>query len=260
MMNLADQLERGFLIASLFATLLLALRLFSERLHRKYPCLTAYLLFQLAISTAAYFIPSNTNLYGWIYFVTAPLEWILYFMIVREVYAIMLANYKGIETWGKRALTFGMLAGMVLALITLKPDLEHARPARIYLDMLLVASRAVTTTVVFFLLLITAFVLWFPVSAVRNAIYYGIGYATYFLVKTLSVFLRNFSNQEYTQWFSVANMAVASLVFFLLAWKINNKSGEEMVNLGDGWRHGDREGLSKQLDSINDALLKAGRQ
>ena len=95
-------------------------RLASHRLRRDLPMLLVFLVFQFA-QTAALTISTRdpkSSGYQTIYEVTEPLNWILYILIVREMYNLVFASYPGISSVARWA-TYASAAVSVLLCIFL---------------------------------------------------------------------------------------------------------------------------------------------
>src|SRR5437868_5041108 len=85
---------------------LAAFRLYCQSLHRRYRFLFIFLCFQvirslglLAIST--WWRPHPRNAYAWTWLRTEPVVWLLYILVVLELYALVLQKYKGLQTVGR---------------------------------------------------------------------------------------------------------------------------------------------------------------
>ena len=100
--------------------LLLIAKLWRLRLLKQYPVLVTYLLFSLARSAAnAYLLQTQARLFGLsgynlLYVVSQPVLWVLYFLLILELYSLMLRDFTGIRRLG-RLILFSSLAGTTLA-------------------------------------------------------------------------------------------------------------------------------------------------
>ncbi len=254
------QLVRGLQWFSLGAILALITRLGWERLHRIYPCFFAYLVFEAARSLAVLPLPTSRTLYGTIYMVTEPIIWVLYFMIVRELYGLVLKDRPGLATAGRYTLTGAIIAATAIAVATLGPDLNNQGGPYPVLHLVNVLSRAITTTLVFFLLSITVFLAWFPIPLNRNTIVYCLGYSGFFIAKTLSLLARNVVGPGVAQWASATNLLVANLCLAVWIWKLNAAGERSELVIGHSWRKEDADRILQQLDAINDALARSTRR
>ncbi|MBK5290075.1 MAG: hypothetical protein JJE04_00080 [Acidobacteriia bacterium] len=254
------QLVRGLQWLSLGAILALIVRLGWEKLHRIYPCFFAYLIFEAARSLAVLPLKPSRTLYGTIYIATEPIVWVLYFMIVRELYTLVLKEHPGLATAGSYTLTAAILAAAAISLVTLGPDLNNQGGPYPVLHRVNVLSRVITTTLVFFLLSITAFLAWFPVPLNRNTIVYCLGYSAFFISKTLSLLARNVVGPEAALWASATNLLVANLCLAVWIWKLNAAGEHTEVVIGHRWRQEEADGLIQQLNNINDSLARGTRR
>ena len=239
---------------------ILIVKLLILRLHLKYKWFFSYLVIRLARALVLACLPMRQNAYGWTYVATEPVIWVLYVLVVLELYALVLKDYPGIRSLSRWVLIFGLAASTVLSMLSLVVDLSGAPPRYPILLYMSVMERGVVTSLVFFLLLITGFLVWYPVPLCRNVVSYCLGYAVSFLAFSLVVLIRNVSGYGFVRPLSTALQAVglACLVFWIAA--INRRGESVPTVLGHRWRPGEEEHLVGQLDAINQSLLKAARK
>jgi hypothetical protein len=238
----------------------LVARLLILRLHLRYKWFFCYLVIRLARSLLLASLNHFRNVYGWTYVLSEPLIWVLYVLVVLELYTLVLKDYPGIRSLSRWVLIFGLAASTILSVLSLVVDLSGAPPRYPILLYVSVMERGVVTSLVFFLLLITGFLVWYPVSLCRNVVAYYLGYAVAFLASSLALLVRNVAGHTVTRPLSTALQAVelACLVFWIAAL---NRRGESVPTvLGHRWRPEEEEHLVGQLDAINQSLLKAARK
>jgi len=203
---------------------------------------------------------SNRTIYGTIYLISEPILWVMYFMIVRELYNLVLRGHPGIATAGRYTLAVGILVALSISLVSLSPDLSNPGGQFPVLHLVNVLSRAIVTTLVFFLLTITAFMVWFPVQLNRNTVFYCMGYSIFFFFKGLSLLGRNVLGPEATLWASTVNLLVATLIMTIWVWSLRQDGERRQLAIGHSWRQDEAERLIQQLESINDTLLRGARR
>ncbi|MBM3814843.1 MAG: hypothetical protein FJW20_24725 [Acidimicrobiia bacterium] len=253
-------LERGLQWLSLAAIAGLSLRLRHEKLHRAYPCFFAYLIFEVVRSVVVLPFPTNRTFYGTIYMIAEPIVWVMYFMIVWELYTLVLRRHPGIATASRFTLAGGVAVALVVSLFTLSPDWHNPGGQFPVLHLVNVLSRAIVTTLVFFLLTITAFLVWFPVPLNRNTVYYCLGYSVFFFFKAFFLLSRNVLGPEAARLAGTANLLVATLITVVWMVKLNQAGEEHTVSIGHRWRQEEADRLVQQLNSINETLLRGVRR
>ncbi len=154
-------------------------RLARLKLLRQYPALSAYLGIATILTLAVYgllqILPqwrdydSNIvpifKIYGWVWVVSQPLMWTLYFCIVVEVYTRILDDFKGLQRLGQIVM-YVVLAGvgcLYLAMIFL--DTSAAMWRRFWI----IQERGVYIGLTVLCLLLLSFAWFFKLRVPRNA-------------------------------------------------------------------------------------------
>jgi hypothetical protein len=247
-------------VAVLVCHAILIIKLSTLRLHLKYKWLFSYLVIRLARSLVLACLHYRGNAYGWTYVATEPVMWILYVLVVLELYALVLKDYPGVRSLGRWVLIFGLAVSTILSALSLTLDLSGAPTRYPILLYVGVVERGVVTSLVFFLLLITGFLVWYPIPLCRNVVVYCFGYAVSFLASSLALLVRNVSGDGVVRSLSTGLQGVdlACLVFWIVTL---NRRGETLSTvLGHRWRPEEEAHLVGQLDAINRSLLKAARK
>jgi hypothetical protein len=252
--------ERALHWLSLACTLVLIVKLLRHGLHRIYPSFFYFLVLDLARSVAVLPLSPSQTRFAQIYLVTEVLRWVLYFMVVRELYGLVLERHPGIASVGRTILAGGIFISAAIAMVTIGPDLANASGLYPVLHMANVLSRAIVTTLVFFLIVLAGFLCYYPIELNRNVVYYCIGYAIYFSAKGMVYLMRNLAGPEITRAASVGNLLMATLCFLFWALKLNRTGEQQRVVVGTVWRRERAERLLEQLDAVNKALAREARR
>jgi hypothetical protein len=215
------------------------------------------LLFGVIGSLGIFF---SRAIYFKIWTVTTPIFWLLYIVIVLELYSLILKDYSGIATFGRWAVMGSLALAIVISVLTLGLDLNHLSKNFPILQYYFVIERGIATSLMVFLLLITAFFIWFPVSMNRNIAVYCLGYFVYFCSKTMMLLFRNVWSLDKIRLVSTVVLGVSCACY--LFWIVFlTKAGEKRsVVLGYHWPAGDAQRLLGQLDAINMTLLRSARK
>lgn len=250
--------------------LLLYLRLRHEGLHRVYRFFSAFLLFRVVRATLLATLPPlwgfltygkwvdpfSTSIYGWIWLLTEPVLWTFYVLIVLELYSCVLQSYKGIASLGRWAVLVGLVVSLSLAALTLPVDLNGPGGQELILKYAWVALRGVVSGLVVFLLFATGFLLWVPVPVSRNSVVHTLVYTLYFLLLSLSIFIRNVQGSGVTDLKNLA-MGVTTLLCLAAWFKFLNRKGElKTVSIRHKWAPQQEQHLIEQLAAINASLLR----
>lgn len=253
--------------------LVLYVCLLRERLCGVYRFFSAFLAFSLLRAVALMAAPTvgrvlgeapkpdfSSSAYFWTWFVTEPVQWVLYILVVLELYGLVLQNYKGIASLGRWAIFTGLAISLVIASLTLPVDFSNAGERFPVLRYMHIMERGVVSSLALFLILMGGFLASFPVSLSRNIIVYSIGYAVYFLSLAATVLVRNVGGVDYV---GAANIADSGLtVACLIAWILflNRRGESRPVTLRQHWEPAREQYLIEQLAAINSTLLRAPRK
>jgi|SRR5687768_9668340 len=250
-----DLVERCLVILSTLVSAALVLRLVREKLHKSYKFFCIWLIAEVIRATVLLSMPPRSSLFGYTFFFTEPVIWILYFLIIWELYSLVLKHHPGIAAAGHWTMVAGLLIAAVFVGIGLRGDLSNPGQPYPLLTLLHVAGRAIVSTLGVFLLLVTLVVAWFPIPLSRNIVYYCVGYAIFFCMKAVLLLGRNVIGPQVAQYLSIVNQVVATgcIVFWLMRL---SRSGEYVSrSAGARWSPGKASRLLAQLNRINEALL-----
>lgn len=268
-----EPVERYLWFFSTVGYLVLYIRLRQQGLHRTYRFFSAYVLFRVVRAVALAAIGPvggalardsspglAADLYAWLWVATEPVLWVLYILVVLELYGLVLQKYRGIASLGRWAIFAGLAIALAISSLTLAADLSN--PGEKY-HIILYASagdRGVASSLVIFLLLITAFLSWYPVPLSRNIVVHSVAYAVYFLSSTLAILMRNVSGGDKVE---LANIVLSGMSIVCLGvWIcfLNRKGEARTITVRQQWRPDDEQHLMEQLDAINSTLLRAARK
>jgi hypothetical protein len=239
---------------------ILLVRMTTSRLHVIYRCFYFYLIIRLSRSLLLASLDRHSSLYGWTYVATEPVIWVLYVLVILELYGLVLGAYPGIQTLSRRLLAVGLTVSALVALATLLPDMGNPADRYPILRVMLVAQRVVMSSLVVFVTILTAFLVWYPVPLCRNVVVYCAGYCVYFISATLGLFVRNIAGEGVTRITSTVlqGFAAACLIAWILLLNAQGETKRTSVR-----RHilpTDESRLVGQLDAINRSLLRSAKK
>ncbi len=245
---------------SLVLSVLLVLRLYQQGLHATYRWFFLLLMFDAVRSSVLLTLPVRSTTYAYVYLWSWPVLWLLYILVLKELYELVLRDHKGVASIGGYAIYIGVAVAVVLSIISARPELSSPDGNYPALKTFFVFGRVVLAILLLLLITIAGILLWFPIRLRRNIVYYCIGYVIFFLSKTLLLLLRNVLGADVTRILSSVNLALESSVLLFWLLQLNSRGQEKSVAVGHSWNPDQAETLVKQLDSINEALLRAARR
>ncbi|MGD0201249.1 MAG: hypothetical protein ABSD27_10920 [Bryobacteraceae bacterium] len=272
-MPIIASLEQYLWWSSIAAGAVLYVRLRHEGLHRVYRWFAVYVLFSTLQSLALATVPwamrritgfksphLGSNAYARLWVATEPVVWFLYVLVVLELYTLVLQNFKGIASVGRWAVFGGLAVGMLVASLSLRPDLSNPHERFPILRYFFVMERGLTSSLVLFLLFITAFLVWYPVPLSRNLVVHSIVWAIYFLCFALIYLIRNVVGSQAVAIGSLG--LVGATVACLVVWMaVLNREGErQRVTIGQHWSAEQQRHVLEQLAAINSSLQRTTRK
>jgi len=237
----------------------LSVRLYLLGLSQRYRAFFYYLIFSAL--QMALLLPLNPRgvVYPYVYVLTEPIGWIFFALVVLEVYSLVLADYQGLYTVGRWALIIALIMALLASCLSLLIP-SHGQPGSRILPYYYATERAVYLSLLVFLITILLVLLQYPIKLKRNIVIHSVVFSIYFLGNSavyalLSV--RGFGTIKVVR-YTLLGVSLGSLCAWLALW---NKAGEDRkIRLRPAWMPGKEEQLVSQLNSLNEALLRATRK
>jgi hypothetical protein len=237
------------------ALLVLIVRLWNAGLHRVYPYFFGYLLADFIEEAIFWAIPYRSRSYVYFWLVSEGIDACFYALIVSELYKIVLRDLPGIASISRRYLKVTLAIAIATSLLLLR--LEEA-PANV-VSTFLVIERAIVFSVVIFILLVTAFLVYYPISLNRNVVAYSVGYAVYFLCKATGLFIRTLGHYVLRE-INTILIAVSAACLVFWAITLSRRGEERLVVVGHQWNRDDEQRLLSKIRAINDNLVSTGKE
>jgi hypothetical protein len=240
-------------------TAILSVRLFATGLYRRYRVFFFYLIFATLHVVALDMIGSKANTYEKVWVLTEPLEWLFYVLVVLEISALVLEDYRGLSTVGRWALVTAVLVALLASGISLMAPSQLTTQGQL-MRYYYVAERAVYFSLVVFLLSILGFLMQYPITLSRNIIVHSMVFSVYFLGNTVIYLLLSLRGKGSIPAVSYALSGITLAA--VGAWLVlMNRAGEiRKLSLRPQWMPGREEQLVSQLNHLNAALLRATRK
>jgi hypothetical protein len=251
----------GFWLGILSAILagLLAGRMFASRLFKIYPVLMAFLIFDSVRTLVRSAFPPRSTRAAYLFVATEPIAWIFYFLLIREIFQIVLRDHNGIATVSRRfvAYAFAISAAASVALVWMEIGVTPGVSPVLQITFLF--DRVAIVALVALLLAGLTFMSWFPVAITRNAAALVTGYAVYFSAKGILLLARNLAGNQFTLTGGVALLCiyVTCLALGIVLIRSQNESRRQEYRVRADPREAER--LLGQLQRINHRLEQSVR-
>ena len=245
-----------FQILTLVGSVLTVVKLYWSGLYRRYRMFFFLFLFQIPNTIWPLFIDYRTRLYQYIWTATEPISWLLYALVVLELYRLILERHRGLYSLGRWMMYLAVLVSVAFSLITLLPKIRpnsslHSRT----LMYLFAFQRQVYFGLVLFIILILLFLSRYPIRLSRNVLVHAALYSVFFLCGTAGVLLRSIIGDkalDEVNLFLTGMSSVCALAWFFLLTKKGEKSETNLPLFGP---EQERRAL-QQLEALNATLLK----
>jgi hypothetical protein len=250
--------EQRVLIFSIGCHGVLLWRLWSQKLARTYLFLTIFLLAELLQNAAFLPIQPRSTLYGWVFLLSTPVLWILAYFVVLELYRLILEDYPGISSAGRRGVTWSMGAALLISLIYAVPAFRAAGGKFPALSIYWIAERSTVLGLLLFIVLIQLFLYRYRLKLPRNRVVYATGYALYFGIGVAQDVVLTALGirvvEVVTLWIVAASGVILVIGAVLLSHKYESRPG---AGRGSGGADGSK--LQEQLAEMNRLLTRAAR-
>jgi hypothetical protein len=245
---------------SIAANIIAALRLLQMGLHRRYPVFFLYLLFQFGHDLYLYFQGTQSRQYFYIYLYTEPVLWILYILVVRELYSLILKDYPGIYSATRWTMYGAVIVSIGISFLTVLATLHQASGRSKGLSYYYLIERGIVFSLVLFIVCMLWFLSRYPIKLSRNIFIHSFLYSALFLSDAAILLVQSVTSQRHTAGLNLAVVTVSALCFS--GWAVLfSKTGENALVRVRSYRDlGDADRLLSELDSINATLLRAARR
>jgi hypothetical protein len=249
----SEALIGGLTVVEMVLLALLALNLWRTGLFRTYHALFYYSLIELCRTAATVGISPYTKLYGYIYFLTQPVIWILYALMTLEMYQTALSSFPSIASTSRRVISWWLVGALVLAVasLALGTSTDASWPI---LETFLVVGRVINTSLFLFVIGLAATLFWFPVPLSRNALVNASAFTFFFAACTGAMLGRNIIGPEFRSLASTALLTAS--IATIVVWRLFLTPEGEENRIYSGF-HRDKETAERligQLETLNRTL------
>jgi hypothetical protein len=236
------------------------------KLAKRYAVLTVFLGFTAARSLVLAYLMRTEPPQGWsgrhyglVYGFTQPILWALYFLLILELYSLILEEFPGIRRFGRLVFFSALAAATALCCALIVVDQQAGFDPYPILSWLVLQERSVFLCLGALTLLLLLFVSHYRLAIPRN-VWVLVGcFGGYFVCNAALLALRRYFGGDFAP---VRNLISPLLVLSALggALALLSKAGEvETRPISSLWKARDpelEESLVLQLRSFNRALGK----
>src|SRR5690242_18301277 len=105
----------------LLASALIVFRLYTSGLYKQHPYFFAYFLFRILNGLSTLVLDLRSDAYQYWFVTTLPIVLAFYILLVMELYRLVLAKYRGLQTAGRWAMYVSLIGSVAISILTLIP-------------------------------------------------------------------------------------------------------------------------------------------
>jgi hypothetical protein len=187
--------------------------------------------------------------------------WLSYILVVYELYSLVLKQYRGIYSVGRRFFFAGVaissVAANVLVMATTATVLGGGQ--RMLYPYSLV-ERSIFGALAIFLFLLLVLVTWFPVPLSRNLLIHATIYTAYFFINNVFVMIWQLAGKKVVALTNDVRLLTAIVCYASWVFLLSRSGEERTASLSLGRSEVEERRLLDQLKSLNSTLLRTARK
>src|ERR1700722_20163438 len=147
---------RAVILLSILCRTGLLWRLWREGLVHSYPFLSLFVAAELGQNLLVLPLRPSSASYRTAYISVDPIVWLLAYFVVAELFRVILEDYPGISSVGRKALNWSLILAVAVSVLSVLPSLGDGQPTGKYVFFRLFVSieRSVILGMLVFLVLI----------------------------------------------------------------------------------------------------------
>jgi hypothetical protein len=227
---------------------------YRRNLWRPYFYFWICLLVEGTALAATHLAGNNRNAILAIYTVAQPPMWILYILMVIDLFQKVFAKFPGIARFAQRVVLLSMVLAFIFAFASMGGDLNTGWSGMSLIARYSVILRAISSALSVYMILIAAFLLWMPVPLPANTIRHSFLFFFYFFVTTGVYYMLNTTRAGYVQ---MANLLTGALTLVaLVSWYFLVQAEGEAVPVVHAAPRASSADLLGRLEALNRTLSR----
>jgi len=223
------QLKNTISILTVPVYFFVAFAFYRRNLWRAYTAFCCCLIVEGTALAATHLAHGNNQAILRIYTIAQPALWVLYILMVVELFQKLFARYPAIARFSQAIVLASMVLAFVFALASIGGDLSTGWSARGIIFRYSVIMRTISSALSVYMILLAAFLVWMPVPLPSNTIRHSLLFFFYFFVTTGVYYMLNTSTADFVV---VANLVTSILTLgTLAAWYFLVQPGGERVGV-----------------------------
>ncbi len=245
--------------ANVFALACVVARLAFTRLYRTYPFLFVFFLAEAGGDIVLSHIPLHSDSYAISYMAFQLITHFAALAVLLEMYRVALREHAGLAAFGRASVLSVTLGALVITVFG--AFLDRAVPAgqSVIVHRFLTLERTLDVVILVFLLGTACFLTWFPVKLPRNLAFSIAAFSLFYFTRASMLLAVNLLPARDLPAVNDAALALSFLSLSLWLVFLRREPAGAAPVVGHSWDPTALVRLSRQLDSINSALVRFGR-
>jgi hypothetical protein len=246
-------------ILSAFSFALAASKLLYLSSVRQYRPFVGLLIIWFSFCVVSLTVPVSSKIYLRIYLFAAPVSWLLYLFVCRDLYQGIFSKFRGIAFAGRWCL---YLSGALLLFVGIGSVLISPGRSNDYewFKAVYFVDRSVLFGLAFFLVLLVSVIVRYPISIQKNLVVHTLVFSGILFAQSVCQVADQGTGYLYSVFWNT--LAAGTDTVLVTAWAILiNKAGESLnIRIRHNIKPETEIHLLHQLDSLNGILLRAARK
>lgn len=254
--------RQAFIWCTVFTAVLCALAAVRVRLlpaAKEYGLFVWLFVSWSCISAATVGVPLASALYKYIFLVSVPLSWVLYFCTARHLYQKIFTNYPGIAFAGRSALWVSA-AIVVVGVVVSTAFSPGVMTERHVFAALLLLDRFVLFGIALFLVLLVSIMIRYPISIPKNIAVHAFFFSSILFSQMLVQIADQWTEYRFTPYFNTLVAGFDAILIGTWAISLTNAGDAAIIRVRQHIRREAEIHLLGQLDALNGILLRAARK
>ncbi len=234
----------------------LAGRFYFLNLAPAYPVLFAYLLVHSVILGAISFVASASPAYFWVYVIGSPVVWLMYILIVKELYSLIFKKYPGLALFGR----WCVYAAVFLAALAFLSAAHITQDAVRGIQTRLVDVESTNRVVVFgaavFVIFMLLVISRYPLTLHRNVLINSFFFSGILLWEAGTLLAEHLTELKQTMILDVVMLAADTLGFMAWFFLLSSQGEQQIVKVGTAISKSEEVHLLDQLERFNQVFLR----
>ncbi len=235
-------------------------RLYFVGLQKTYRFFFAYMILALIRSVILFQFSPHEDTYYRIWILTQPLLWLLFVLVVSELYSLVLRQYPGIYSVSRWFFFGAVTLSTIISTSTVATTMAGSTAIRPLLYYSALIERGIVTSLAVFLLLLLALVSWFAVPLKRNLLTHCCVYSAYFLSNNVIMLYWHSGSKNAGYWVSIWRLSIALICYSCWVFLLSRTGETGTAALRLGRNPLEEKRLLGHLEAINATLLRTARK